>query len=98
MPSVDHLNIDGPPLAVNCVKNFGSALGGDITYVCVCVRARTYACIMCQGRTLCMYSPGQERTFDQEQTHAMSVVRFGIIGLIIFENPRIDHKIMVFRE
>ncbi len=40
MPSVDHLNIDGPPLAVVC-KKIESALGGEVTggggNVCVCV-------------------------------------------------------------
>ncbi len=32
MQSVDHLNIDGPPCPVKCVRKFGSALGGEITY------------------------------------------------------------------
>ncbi len=44
MLRVDHSNIDGPPLAVKCVRKFGSALGGEVTAVrvcvCVCVRAR----------------------------------------------------------
>ncbi len=35
MLSVDHSNIDGPPLAVKCVRKFGSALGGEVTSVCV---------------------------------------------------------------
>ncbi len=49
---------------------------------CVCVY------IMCQERTLCMYSPSQERTLNQEQTHSMSAVGFGIrFGLIILQNP-----------
>ncbi len=30
MLSVDHSNIDGPPLAVKCVRKFGSALGGGV--------------------------------------------------------------------
>ncbi len=40
MLSVDHSNIDGPPLAVKCVRKFGSALGGEVTSVCVCVCMR----------------------------------------------------------
>ncbi len=35
MLSVDHLNIDGPPLAVKCVRKFGSALGGEVMFVCL---------------------------------------------------------------
>ncbi len=37
MLSVDHSNIDVPPLAVKCVRKFRSALGGEVTSVCVCV-------------------------------------------------------------
>ncbi len=37
MLSADHLNIDGPPLAVKCVRKFGSALGGEVTFDCVCM-------------------------------------------------------------
>ncbi len=79
--------------AVKCVRKFKSALGGEVTCECVCV------CVcfdtMCQGRTLCMYSPYQERTSNQEQIHSMSVIGFGIrFGLIILENPGINHKIM----
>ncbi len=37
MLSVDHSNIDGPPLAVKCVRKFGSALGGKVTHMSVCV-------------------------------------------------------------
>ncbi len=37
MLSVDHSNIDGLPLAVKCVRKFGSVLGGEV--VCVCARA-----------------------------------------------------------
>ncbi len=37
MLSVDHSNIDGPPLGVKCVRKFGSALGGEVTCVCVFV-------------------------------------------------------------
>ncbi len=33
----DHSNIDGPPLAVKCVRKFGSAFGGEVLCVCVCV-------------------------------------------------------------
>ncbi len=35
MVSVDYSNIDGPPLAVKCERKFGSALGGEVTCVCV---------------------------------------------------------------
>ncbi len=35
MLSVDHSNIDGPPLAVKCVRKFGSALGGEVKFVCM---------------------------------------------------------------
>ncbi len=34
---VDHLNIDGPPFPVECVRKFGSALGGEVTYRYVCL-------------------------------------------------------------
>ncbi len=55
MLSVDHSHIDGPPLAVKCVRKFGSDLGGEVTRVCsvcacvcvcvcVCVNAHTCAC------------------------------------------------------
>ncbi len=37
MLSVDHSNIDGPPLGVKCVRKLGSALGGEVTSLCVCV-------------------------------------------------------------
>ncbi len=48
-----------------------------------------------QERTPCMYSPCQEQTFNQEQTHSMSAIGFGIrFGLVILENPGIDYKIM----
>ncbi len=64
---------------------------GTRVCVCVCVCVDT----MCQGRTLCMYSPCQERTCNQEQTHSMPAVGFGIrFGLVIIENPETDHKIM----
>ncbi len=73
--------------------------------VCLCMRAYVW-CLhnkvcgcgvytMCQERTVCMYSPCQERTSNQEQTHTLSAVGFGIsFGLVILENPGIDHKIM----
>ncbi len=35
--SIDHLNIDGPPFTVKCVRKFGSALGREITFRYVCV-------------------------------------------------------------
>ncbi len=39
MLSADHLNIDGPPFPVKCVRKFRYALSGEVTYkgVCVCV-------------------------------------------------------------
>ncbi len=38
MLSADHLNIDGPPFSVKCVRKFRSALGGEVgKCVCVCV-------------------------------------------------------------
>ncbi len=43
MLSVDHSNIDGPPLAVKCVSKFESSLGGEVT--CVCVRAHVRVCV-----------------------------------------------------
>ncbi len=48
MLSVDHSNFDGPPLAVKCVRKFGSALGGEFTraWVCVCV----CVCVCARGR------------------------------------------------
>ncbi len=42
MLSVDHSNTDGPPLAVKYVRKLGSAFGGEVTFVCVCVCA--HAC------------------------------------------------------
>ncbi len=66
----------------------------------MCVRAFVRVCVcggrgtMCQGRTLRIYSPCQERTSNQEQTHSMSAVSFGIrFGHIILENLGIDHQI-----
>ncbi len=32
----DHLNIDGPPFPVKCVRKFRSAFSGEVTYRCVC--------------------------------------------------------------
>ncbi len=50
---------------------------------------------MYQGRTVCTFSPCQERTSNQMQTHSMSAVGFGIrFGFVILENTGIDHKIM----
>ncbi len=46
--------------------------------------------VMCQEWTLCMYSPYQEQTSNQERTHSMSAVGFGIsLGLVIIENSGI---------
>ncbi len=44
MLSVDHSNIEAPPLAVKCVQKFGSALSGEVTFVCVGVCMCAYAC------------------------------------------------------
>ncbi len=64
---------------------------GDETAVCVCVCARVYT--MCQEWTLCMYSPCQERTSNQEQNHSMSAIGFGIrFGLLILKNPGINQN------
>ncbi len=61
--------------------------------VCVCVRARAYT--MCQERTLCMFYACEVWTFDQEWTHLRSAVGFSLrFGLVILENPEIDHKLM----
>ncbi len=65
--------------------------------VCVCV-CFLFVCLfvytICQERTLCMYSPCQEQTSNQEQIHWMSAVVLDIrFGLVILENPGIDHKI-----
>ncbi len=47
---VDHLNIDGPPFSVKCVRKFGFALSGVVKNMCV------YACCMhkCMGMYVCM--------------------------------------------
>ncbi len=50
MPSVDHSNIDSSPIAVKCGRKFGSALGGEVTSVCVGVCVHMYICV----RTVCM--------------------------------------------
>ncbi len=36
MLSADHLNIDGPPLPVKCVRKFRFALGGEVEHRGVC--------------------------------------------------------------
>ncbi len=43
MLSVDHLNIDGPPIPLKCVRKFGSDLVGEVMYRCVRVLFRKYA-------------------------------------------------------
>ncbi len=56
---------------------------------CVC----TY--MMCQERTLYMFYTCEVQTFDQERTHLRSALGFSLkFGLVILENPCIDHKIM----
>ncbi len=64
MSSADHLNIDGPPFPVNCVRKFRSVLGGEVTYrgVCVCAYAddvkldpHQLLCIV-QTRTMSRYN------------------------------------------
>ncbi len=95
MLSANHLNIDGPPFPVKCVRKFGSALGGEVVCVCVRVCVCTYMMWMCQERTLCIFYTCEVRTFDQEQTHSRSAVSFSLrFGLVILGNPGIDHKIM----
>ncbi len=37
MLSVDYLNINDSPFLVKCVRKFKSALGGEVTYRCVCI-------------------------------------------------------------
>ncbi len=37
MLSVNHLNVDGPPLPEKCVRKFRSALGAEVTHRSVCV-------------------------------------------------------------
>ncbi len=48
MLNVDHLNIDGPPFPVKCVRKFRSALGEEVTsrYACVCSRVRACAYVL----------------------------------------------------
>ncbi len=41
MLNIDYSNIDGPPLAVKCVRKVWSALGGEVC-VCVCVCVCVY--------------------------------------------------------
>ncbi len=43
MLSADHLNINGLPFPVKYVRKFRSALGGAVTYRCVCACARANA-------------------------------------------------------
>ncbi len=83
MLNVDHSNIDGPPFTVKCVRKFGSALG-EVTCACACL------CVCWHNVPRAdMYYP------CREGTHSMAAVGFGIrFGLVIFENPGIDHKIM----
>ncbi len=60
--------------------------------VCVCVCVCTYT--MCQERTLWMFYTCDVWTFDQERTRSRSSVGFSIrFGLVILQNPGIDHKI-----
>ncbi len=46
MLNVDHLNIDGPPFPVKCVRKFGSTLGGAVTYKVVCEQCKVVQFIM----------------------------------------------------
>ncbi len=51
--------------------------------------------MMCQERTLCIFYICEVWTFNQERTHSRSAVGFSLrFGLVILENPGIDHKIM----
>ncbi len=51
MLSVDNSNIEGPPLAVKCVRKFGSVLGGES--VCVCVYERVLTQCAKSGHCAC---------------------------------------------
>ncbi len=62
---------------------------------CVCVCTYT----MCQEQTLCMFYTCKVRTFDKEWTHSRFAVGFSLrFGLVILDNPGIDHKIMGWPE
>ncbi len=45
MLSVDHLNIDGLPFPVKCVRKSGSTLGREVTSRCVCVWVYVWSCV-----------------------------------------------------
>ncbi len=62
-------------------------------------RTKTRVCVytytMCQERALCMFYTCEVQTFDQERTHSRSAVGFSVrFGIVILENPGINHKIM----
>ncbi len=88
MLSADHLNIDGSPFPVKCVRKLRSALGGDVMYRCVCVY--TY-----NVRKADFVHVLYNRISNQEQTHSMSAVGFGFsFELVIHVKPGIDPKMM----
>ncbi len=84
MLSVDQSNIDGPPLAVKCVRKFGSALGGEV------VRARVCVCV-------CVHFTREGRTFIEERTPPpRCTVGFSFSFVLVnFESPGINEEMMV---
>ncbi len=69
MLSADHLNIDGPPFPLKCVRKFRSALGGEVTYRCV------YVCVcgsMCKRMSKKMNLNECERVYEQEHKYKYS--------------------------
>ncbi len=82
-----------PPSLSDTLKTGSKTDSSVCVCVCVCAHARTYT--ICQEQTLCMFYTCEVRTFNQERTHSRSAVAFNFrFGLVILENPRIDHKIM----
>ncbi len=61
MLSVDHSNIDGPPLAEKCVRKFRSAFGGEVTFVS-----------MCKSMNKKMNFNKSERLYEQERKYECS--------------------------
>ncbi len=68
MLSSDHSNIDGPPLAVKCVRKFGSAFGGEVTSLCVRVSVSVCVCVCVCVYTLdgfCTYSHHNKKVHSE---------------------------------
>ncbi len=74
MLSVDHSNIDDPPLAVKCVRKFGSALGGEITSLCLSLSLSLSVCV-CSNPCL--------DTGSNTANYASSDMQHAIIGLLV---------------